>query len=72
MSQQLDGLLTLSLLWYSTYQSIIEESSMAYSPRIEAKSEFDLLCNLREQLILPSNTGALAKNVKLTSKENTI
>lgn len=44
----------------------------AYSPRAEAESIFDLLCNLGEELNLPKSARSLAKNVKFTSEKNTI
>jgi hypothetical protein len=44
----------------------------AYSPRVEAESIFDLLCNLREELNLPGTAVALAKNVKFITEKNTI
>lgn len=43
-----------------------------YSPRVEAGSIFDRLCDLGEELNLPKRYKALAKNAKFTSEKDTI
>ncbi|WEW58226.1 hypothetical protein PRK78_003694 [Emydomyces testavorans] len=45
---------------------------LGYSPLRETQRIFNLLCNLKDELSLPSDLEAIAKNVEFTSEEDNI
>ncbi|KMP01235.1 CAIB/BAIF family protein enzyme [Coccidioides immitis RMSCC 2394] len=51
---------------------LIKMPLLDYSPLHETQRVFDLLCGLKDELCLPSDTEAIAKDVVFTSEKDTV